>query len=132
MPTARCPFEVESFEPADWPAELPAAAMALGRATLRKRFAGGDLEDESVVEMLYARAGETAGTYVALEHLTGSLNGRGGSFVLQHGASAHGDGRRPDESWAEVVAGSGTSDLEGLSGRGSVTHGLLELEYELG
>lgn len=105
--------------------------MELGRATLRKRFAGGDLEGESVVEMLSARAGETAGTYVALEHVTGALHGACGSFVLQHGATAFGD-ERAGTSWAEVVPGSGSDELAGLSGRGSVAHGLLELDYELG
>jgi hypothetical protein len=131
MQHARCRFEVVSFEAGPWPADVPGSGMKLGRATVRKRFAGGDLEGESVVEMLSARAGELAGTYVALEHVTGSLNGASGSFVLQHGATAFGDART-GTSWAEVVPGSGTGELASLDGRGSVAHGLLELDYELG
>lgn len=131
MTEARCTFEIVSFQPAPWSAEVADAGMELGRATLRKRFAGGDLEGESVVEMLSARAGETAGTYVALEHVRGALHGAQGSFVLQHGATSFGD-ERPGTSWVEVVHGSGTGELRGLRGSGSVAHGLLELEYELG
>ncbi len=130
MPDARCPFEVLSFEPGPWPGEVPDDGMELGRATLRKRFSGGDLEGESVVEMLSARAGDTAGTYLALEQVTGRLHGAEGSFVLQHGATAFGD-ERLGTSWVEVVPGSGTGALVGLSGSGSIAHGLLELEYEL-
>lgn len=131
MPHARCKFEVVSFDPSPWPEDVPGEGMQLGRATLRKRFAGGDLEGESVVEMLSARGGELAGTYVALEHITGTLHGASGSFVLQHGATAFGD-ERAGTSWAEVVPGSGTGELAGLDGRGSVAHGLLELDYDLG
>jgi hypothetical protein len=130
MTHADCPFEVVSFEPGAWPSPTPAEGMALGRASLRKRFSGGDLDGESVVEMLSARGGQAAGTYVALEHVTGALHGAAGSFVLAHGASAHAD-EREDTSWVAVVDGSGTGSLAGLSGRGRISHGLLELDYEL-
>ncbi|HZU39653.1 MAG TPA: DUF3224 domain-containing protein [Solirubrobacteraceae bacterium] len=127
---ARCPFEVVSFEPAEWP-EPPREGMRLGRAELRKRFSGGDLEGSSVVQMLSARAGQSAGTYLALEHVSGRLHGRSGTFVVQHGATAHAD-ERADTSWGAVVEGSGTGELAGLRGSCRVVHGLLELDYDLG
>jgi uncharacterized protein DUF3224 len=127
---AHCPFEVQSFAPGDPWGSADTGGPSLGRATLRKDFSGGDLEGGSTVEMLTARAGERAATYLALEQIHGSLAGRTGGFVLAHGATAFADGR-PDEHWAEVVDGSGTGELVGLAGRGRVTHGLLELDYEL-
>ena len=131
MTHARCPFEVVSFEPGSWPAPGPTDGIALARASLRKHFSGGDLEGEGVVEMLSARAGQTAGTYVAMEQITGSLDGAAGSFVLVHGATAYPD-EREDTSWVSVVHGSGAGGLGGLRGRGRIAHGLLELDYELG
>ena len=56
----------------------------LGRMSIDKQF-HGDLEATSKGEML------TAGTsvkgsagYVAIEQVTGTLNGRSGTFILQH------------------------------------------------
>ena len=54
----------------------------------------------------------TAG-YVALEQVTGSLNGRSGSFSLQH------CGTMVDNKFelvVKVVPGSGTDELSGISG----------------
>jgi uncharacterized protein DUF3224 len=48
----------------------------------------GDLEGTSVGEMLTAMTSvkDSAG-YVAVERVTGTLNGRRGSFILQHHAT---------------------------------------------
>src|SRR5437867_7420558 len=62
----------------------PAAAATLGRLSLAKRFSG-DLEAESLGEMLTAgTAVKGSAGYVAVERVTGRLNGRQGSFALQH------------------------------------------------
>jgi hypothetical protein len=73
--------------------------------------------------------GEGGAAYLAQERVVGELDGRTGSFVLQHGA-AGGDGQEMRQ-WAFVVAGSGAGDLTGLSGTGLVAHELLTLDYEL-
>src|SRR4029077_17178917 len=64
-----------------------ARAANLGRLTIDKRF-HGDLEGISkggIVPVLSTVHG--AAGYVALERVTGTLNGRSGSFVLQHSAT---------------------------------------------
>ena len=58
----------------------------LGRFSIDKQFRG-DLEASSKGEMLSAGSPSTSGGYVAIEKVTGKLNGRSGSFVLQHSAT---------------------------------------------
>lgn len=85
----------------------------LARMSINKQL-HGDLEGTSVGEMLSA-ATNTKGSagYVAMEKVTGTLNGRGGSFVLQHNATM--DRGKPSLK-ITVVPDSGTRELEGLTG----------------
>jgi hypothetical protein len=89
------------------------SGTAIGRYALDKQF-HGDLEAASKGEMLGAGnpATGTAG-YVAIEQVTGTLHGRAGSFALQH------FGTMVDNKFeltVEVVPGSGTDALSGISG----------------
>jgi hypothetical protein len=79
-----------------------------------KRF-HGDLEATSYGEMLSA-VGDVKGSagYVALERVNGILQGRSGSFVLQHSGTMT---RGAPELSVTVVPDSGTGELVGLSGR---------------
>jgi hypothetical protein len=90
---------------------------AIGRFALDKQF-HGDLEGTSKGEMLGAGnpATGTAG-YVAIEQATGALNGRHGSFALQH------FGTMEDNKFdllVKVVPGSGTGELTGIAGTMSI------------
>ncbi|WP_263408284.1 DUF3224 domain-containing protein [Terriglobus tenax] len=79
----------------------------------------GDLEATTKGEMLSAgdpKAG-TAG-YVAMERVTGKLNGRVGSFALMHFATMSGG---KQEMKIIVVPGSGTNDLSGIYGTFTIT-----------
>lgn len=90
-----------------------AANEKLGRMAIDKRFSG-DLIGNSKGEMLSAMT-DTKGSagYVAIERVDGSLNGRKGSFVLQHnGVMTRG---LPQLS-VTVVPDSATGDLVGLAG----------------
>jgi hypothetical protein len=110
MPKVRGPFEVKlTPQPAD---EREAAAF-LGRLNIDKQF-HGPLEATSVGQMLAARGGkpESAG-YVALEQVTGTLEGRTGSFILQHSGHSSPAGQSLS---VNVVADSGTEALAGLTG----------------
>ena len=94
------------------------AGTAIGRYGLDKQF-HGDLEAASKGEMLGAGnpATGTAG-YVAIEQVTGTLQGRAGSFALQH------FGTMVDNKFelvVKVVPGSGTGDLSGISGAMTIT-----------
>ena len=62
--------------------------------------------------LMFYRADGTS-TYVTLMHLTGTLDGRRGSFVLQGQGTYDGKTAR-GESY--VVEGSGTGELAGLGG----------------
>src|ERR1043166_2945746 len=89
------------------------AAEGLGRFSAEKKI-HGDLEATSKGEMLSggdAKQG-TAG-YVAIELVTGSLNGKRGSFALQQMGSMDQNGQRLS---VIVVPGSGTGDLKGITG----------------
>jgi hypothetical protein len=56
---------------------------------------------------------EGSGAYVALERITGTLNGRTGAFVLLHNGTMKGGAY---EMRISVVPDSGTGELLGLSG----------------
>jgi hypothetical protein len=116
--TLEAAFEITGWEQA--PYDEPAGGPPLTRATVRKAYTGA-LEGESVTELL--TCGELA--YLANERVTGALEGRTGTFVLQHGAWEGGQ-------WGFVVPGSGTGDLTGLRGDARLDHGRIALDYELG
>jgi hypothetical protein len=55
----------------------------LGRIHIERSFQG-DLEGEATAELLTATAENGAAVYLALDRISGRLDGREGSFVLQH------------------------------------------------
>ncbi|MFI6848121.1 DUF3224 domain-containing protein [Kitasatospora sp. NBC_00085] len=123
-------FEVTAFEPEETD-ERPGAT--LGRVRMTKEFTGG-LTGSSVVRMLSVLGGSgTPAGYVAMEHFTGELDGRKGSFVLQHTAPDS----RGERLAIRVLAGTGAGELEGITGTFELIvddegrHGYA-LEYELG
>ena len=86
-----------------------------GRMILDKEFQG-DFTGASKGQMLMASSSSTPGSagYVAIEQLTGVLNGRRGTFYLQHsGTMTRGEG----DLTITVIPDTGTDDLVGLSGR---------------
>ena len=105
----------------------------LTRASVVKTFSG-DIEGEGRVEYLMMYRSDGSAAFVGLERIAGRLGGRTGSFVLQRtGVFENGQAK---ESYS-VVPGSGTGELEGLSGDGSsaVGHGMehpFSLNYDLG
>jgi hypothetical protein len=96
---ARGTFEVRlqplPFEGAD-------AQWKLGRMSIDKEIAGD----------LVATTKGSAG-YVAIERVTGSLNGKKGSFVLQHNGLMN---RGAPSLSVVVIPDSGTDELVGLEG----------------
>jgi hypothetical protein len=100
----------------------------LGQAELVKTYSGPELVGTATGHVVTTR-GERGASYVAQERITGALDGRSGSFVLEHRASM-GEGF-PTVTEAQVVPGSGTGELANLSGGGLVEHGLLILDYDL-
>jgi hypothetical protein len=86
---------------------------SFGRIRFEKRF-HGDLEATSVVEMLSGGdPGAGSAGYVAMEHVTGTLQGRRGSFMLQHSGTMD---RGAMSLLVSVVPGTGKDELDGLHG----------------
>lgn len=87
---------------------------AFGRMSLDKQFHGA-LQGTSKGEMLAYGTGAkgSSGGYVALEQFTGTLDGRSGSFVLQHNSTMT---RGVPQMSIAVVPDSGTGDLTGITG----------------
>ena len=89
------------------------AAATLGRMAIDKQF-HGPLQATSKGEMLTAGASvKGSAGYVAVEHVTGTLNGQSGSFTLQHTGTMN---RGAPQLSITVVPDSGTGALTGLSG----------------
>ena len=90
-----------------------AAQSGLGRLSLDKRYHGA-LEASAQGEMLSARASVTGSAgYVALERVEGTLDGRHGSFYLQHSGTMT---RGAPALSVTVVPDTGTEQLQGLTG----------------
>jgi hypothetical protein len=83
------------------------------RMLIEKQFQGG-LAGMSQLEMLASNAGDRpSGGYVALERFSGTLDGREGTFIMQHSGTMSPGSM---EIAVLVTPGSGTGRLEGLTG----------------
>jgi hypothetical protein len=90
------------------------AGGPFGRLFLDKRFHGALVATSKGQMLATPDPGSGSGAYVALELVTGSLDGRTGSFALQHnGTMSNGEATLH----VTVVPGSGTGELVGLTGR---------------
>jgi len=91
----------------------PAPAEGLSRFSMSKQIHGG-LEATSKGEMFSGGDPQQgAAGYVAIEVVTGTLDGKHGSFALQHSATMDRNGHRMS---IVVVPGSGTGELKGIEG----------------
>lgn len=103
-------FEVQSS-----PLDADDVTRALGAARMKfeKRFEG-PLTATSFVAMMGVMDRQTgSGAYVALEKVTGELQGKRGSFLLQHSSTMNRG--KPSQSIL-IVPDSGTDALAGIHG----------------
>ena len=118
-------WDEESFdEPEDGP--------KLTRAHVRKSF-HGDLSGTGNLMYVMTFLDSGVASFTGFEKVVGSLGGRTGSFVLRH--TGYYDGGKATAEY-EVVPGSGTDELVGLSGAGGFSAGHAEehdmtLDYEV-
>lgn len=102
-----------TVKPQPMPFEGVAPDAKLARMSIDKQITG-DLVATTKGQMLAASTGvQGSAGYVAIERVTGTLDGRQGSFVLQHTGLM--DRGTPSLS-VVVVPDSGTGELAGLSG----------------
>jgi hypothetical protein len=106
----------------------PPPAEGLARFSIDKQI-HGDLEATSKGEMFSAGDPKQGATgYVAIEVVTGTLNGRKGSFALQHAATMDQNG--PHMS-VIIAPGSGTGELKGLGGTFAIRNANGQHSYDL-
>jgi hypothetical protein len=105
----------------------------LNRMTLEKQY-HGDLEATGKGQMLTAGTEvKGSGAYVAIEKISGTLNGRSGSFILQHAGTM---AQNVPQLTIVVVPDSGTGELKGLTGKMTIIIAAdgkhsYEIEYKL-
>ncbi len=117
-------FEVELTPQAD--ERAPA-----GRMTIDKKYRGG-LSGTGLGQMISKRTEKGAAAYCAIEEVTGSVDGREGSFTLVHHGHMSANGQSLDIS---ILEGSGSGELASITGSMTITQGpdghSYELTYEL-
>ena len=130
MPTARGPMDVNmDFEPPF----LEQDGLKLNHTVVRQGVLRRDVRQVAEAQMIaaFTDVPGSAG-YVAIEHFTGSVDGKTGSFVLQHsGVMNRGDAQLkviivPDSGTGELAGISGTLEIDNDEGRHSY---VLEYEY---
>ena len=104
-----------SFRSTRWEeTELVAGEPRLTRASCDQTYTG-DLTGSSTLEYLMAYRAGGAATFVGMERIDAIVAGRRGTFALRHvGTFEDGVARMA----LEIVEGSGTGELVGLSGGG--------------
>ncbi len=110
----------------------PEDGPKLTRAQIRKSFEG-DLVATGVLMYVMTCLDDENASFLGFEKVVGTLGGRTGSFVLRHTGVYDGEQARAS---CEVVPGSGTGELAGLSGSGGFAAGHAEqhdmtLEHEI-
>ena len=110
MPIARGSLDVTMESE---PPFLERDGLTLNRNVVRKEFSG-DVVGTSEAQMIAAFTGTPGSAgYVAIEHFEGAVDGKSGSFVLQHsGVMNRGDAQLK----VVIVPDSGTGELAGISG----------------
>ncbi len=107
----------------------PDGGLKLTEARVSNDFRG-DIVGSSDLVYVMSYLTEDTGTFVGYEQVTGRLSDRDGTFVLRHdGTFADGSVRAA----LNVVAGSGTGALAGLTGEGEyvAAHGQKQSPYTL-
>lgn len=137
---AVCEFDVTGWDAKD--AGQPAAdavegGPVLAEAVVRKRYRGR-LEGEGTARLLTCQADPATPVsdagYLAAEQVSGTLDGRTGTFVMHHwGIAAAGSA---PSTGGHIVPGSATGQLAGLSGTVEIAvdaagKHTLALDYEL-
>jgi hypothetical protein len=103
-------FEIGSWD--ETPFEDGDEATKLTEALVAKRYEG-DIKGTSTTKWLMAYAPDKTAMFVGIEHITGTVGGKGGGIVLIH------DGEyRDGVAAAELRVASGTEELSDVAGTG--------------
>jgi Protein of unknown function (DUF3224) len=121
-------IEVKTYEPQ--PYDEVADGPNLVETHVTETFSG-DIEGEGSVRFLQAIRDDGSASFVGIERVSGSIQGRQGTFLLQDAGTLEGNLVKGD--WF-VIPGSGTGELSGLRGEGSFEaelgqHASITLDY---
>ena len=127
---AQAKFEVQSWEENAY-VELEGDAK-LTRASVGQAFTG-DLDGEGSVEWLMCYREDKTADFVGLQRFVGSLGSRSGSFVMKTQGGFDGSKAK---GRLDVIAGSGTEELSGITGTGEFVAPMgstasVELDYDV-
>lgn len=89
----------------------PKTTVASDTATIN-----GEIEGQVTDRWVMSYAEDGTARFVGLTHITGTVAGRSGTFVLQHAGRFDAEGLHTDFT---VVPDSGTGDLSGITGAGT-------------
>ncbi|MEQ9404692.1 MAG: DUF3224 domain-containing protein [Cyclobacteriaceae bacterium] len=123
MATAKGNFEINMVPQTD--EKAPAGRMTLDKVYL------GDMEGTGAGQMISKRIENGAAAYFAIEEFSGTVGGKSGGFTLLH----NGFMDKESQSLSIVIMeGSGSGELEGISGSMNIIQDsgnhAYELEYE--
>ena len=110
MPTARGSFDV-SIEPE--PPYLEDGGLQLNLNMVEKQYSGGMVGSAHARMLAAYTATPGSAGYVAIEHFSGTVNGKKGSLAFQHSGTMD---RGQAALTVTVVPDSGTGELAGISG----------------
>jgi len=124
---AAATFKVDAWDEQPW--DTADGQPKMTRAEVKKSFQG-DLQGTSKLQYLMTYREDGTADFVAMERIRGSLGGKRGTFVLSHvGAFVNG---AASGTW-KIVDGSGTDELEGITGSSafSIPQGEEEFPFAL-
>jgi hypothetical protein len=128
MTKARGKFTVESGGEDAY--EMLDNSVRLTHANGTQTFTG-DIKGDGAVHWLMLYRGDKTAQFVGMQRISGTIGGRRGTVVLAATGVHDGKGSRIS---LDVVPGSGSAELEGLTGKGKLENpggktGTYELDY---
>ena len=114
MTTSKASFEVKDWQEDEF--DSADGAAKLTKASVRKEYSG-DITGTSVTEWVMAYSADGSATFVGIERITGAVDGREGTLVLQHVGKFEGKAAVADLT---VVSGAGSGGLADVNGAGSL------------
>jgi hypothetical protein len=104
-------FEVTGWSPRPYDETVESAKLSY--VTIKKTFSDG-LDGESTGEGLFCECEDGSASYVVIERVTGKMNDRQGTFVMQHGGIVNKGA--VESQFGNIVPGSGTDGFACIGG----------------
>lgn len=132
---ARGTFSIKNFTPSPLkPVPAIETGLPVGVSTMEKIYQGAIQGHSATLFTAAFDPSTRQGSYIAMESFSGTVDGIEGTFNFIHSASTTGSDRA--DAFFSIVKGSGTADLQHISGTGAIVidadgaH-FLDLDYQL-